>query len=185
MIAYLNTYNTVLGILVVIAQVDIVVLIIMHVFRKQLGNTKIYRWTKTHGLAFGCMVALIAMIGSLGYSDGMGFNPCRLCWYQRILMYPLVVILGIAAWKKDFSIKKYVLPLATIGLVIALYHYLMQIGVAPSLPCSAIGISKSCSERFVTIFGYITIPLMAATAFAYIIALVTQAKPAEELPPQQ
>lgn len=176
MIAYLHSYNTIIGILVILAQIDILILIGFWIFKKQLQNTKWYTMVQTHALTFGFVIALIAMLGSLGYSDGMGFEPCKLCWYQRIAMYPMVILLGIAAWKKDFGIKKYVLPLAIIGFIIAIYHTLMQFGIAPELPCSALGYSKSCSERFTTTFGYITIPVMAATAFAYITLLLSHAK---------
>src|SRR5699024_7405017 len=70
--------------------------------------------------------ALIALIGSLFYSEVMGYVPCELCWIQRIFMYPLVIIYGIAALKKDLSIALPGLVLSGIGLCISIYHYLLQ-----------------------------------------------------------
>jgi disulfide bond formation protein DsbB len=85
-------------------------------------------------------------------------------------MYPQAVLLGLALWKKDKGIALYSLALSIVGSAIAGYHYLLQRGVVPELPCAAVGISESCSQRFVMTFGYITIPLMAFTAFLLLIA---------------
>jgi disulfide bond formation protein DsbB len=115
-------------------------------------------------LAF--IVSLTATLGSLYLSEIRGFEPCKLCWLQRIFMYPLPVILGVALWRKTKDVWQYVLPLSIIGLVIAIYHYYYQINPVSIIPCSTVGFSVSCSERFFTHFGYITIPWMSATAFA-------------------
>ncbi len=79
-------------------------------------------------------------------------------------MYPQVLLMGIALIRKEVWMKFYGFIFSAIGAAIALYHYAGQFGVAP-LPCSAVGQSISCSERFVTHFGYITIPMMAFSAF--------------------
>ncbi|MEK7575094.1 MAG: disulfide bond formation protein B [Patescibacteria group bacterium] len=129
-----------------------------------------------HVLAMSFVVALVATLGSLTYSDLIGYNPCKLCWFQRIAMYPSVILLGMAIHRKSREIIDYILTLSVVGAIIAGYHYLMQIGVAPALPCSAVGYSASCSERFVMEFGYITIPMMALTAFLMIIILILVAK---------
>lgn len=115
--------------------------------------------------------ALIATIGSLFYSEVMKFIPCELCWYQRILMYPLVIIYGAALLKKDVKIAFSGLILSGIGLVVSTYHYLLQklpalhdLGGACSgpVPCNAI---------YVNYFGFITIPFMAGVAFIVIFVL--------------
>jgi len=80
-------------------------------------------------------------------------------------MYPQVFLLGLALYKKDLGMAPYSLLLSSVGAVIAFYHYLLQLNIVPSLPCSAVGYSVSCSQIFVMNFGYITIPLMAFTAF--------------------
>lgn len=83
-------------------------------------------------------------------------------------MYPLPLIIGTALIKKTKDVAYYVLPLAIFGTLIAAYHYKLQISPTPLAPCSTIGFSASCSDRFVTNYGYITIPWMALSAFALI-----------------
>lgn len=83
-------------------------------------------------------------------------------------MYPLVFILGVAIYKKLKDAWLYVLPLSIIGGFIAIYHYFLQVNPEALAPCSATGFSVSCSERFFTYFGYITIPWMAFSAFILI-----------------
>src|SRR3989338_2054283 len=111
---------------------------------------------------------LLATLGSLTYSEVLGYAPCKLCWIQRIFMYPQVLILGLALFGKHKGSRALVdtsLVLSAIGAVVALYHYLMQLGIIPEGSCAAIGYSVSCAERFVLQFGYITIPLMAFSAY--------------------
>lgn len=119
------------------------------------------------------MVALVAMVGSLIYSEIIGYEPCKLCWLQRIFMYSQVILLGMALFKKDYKIISYSIVLSIIGAIIAGYHYLLQLGVASGLPCSAVGYSVSCSQRFVMQYGYITIPMMALSAFVLITLLLS------------
>jgi disulfide bond formation protein DsbB len=119
-------------------------------------------------LAFG--TALTAMLGSLYYSEIVGFVPCTLCWYQRILMYPLTLILLVGILKQDKGVFDYVLPFSVLGIGVSTYHYLIQLGVIPHSPACAVGIP--CGLRYVNYFGVLTIPLMALTAFT-IITVVT------------
>lgn len=113
--------------------------------------------------------ALVAMLASLYASEIAHIAPCILCWYQRIFMYPLVAILAVGILRKDKNIPYYVLPLSISGLLIALYHYLLQLGVIPEsvAPCTA-GIS--CASRLVQWFGFVTIPLLSLAAFAVVTA---------------
>lgn len=112
--------------------------------------------------------AVVAMSGSLFYSEVMYFPPCSLCWYQRIAMYPLVAILGVAIWKRDDqNIRAYALPLSIIGLLIALYQCAMTYGVIEEIPC-AVNQTVSCTIRWVNYYGFITIPLMSLVAFSVI-----------------
>lgn len=117
------------------------------------------------------IVSTVATIGSLFYSDIMGRTPCMLCWYQRILMYPQSIMYLVAIAKNDLSIKTYGLIFSGIGAIIALYHYLLQFNIVTVEMCSAVGYSVSCSERFAASYGYITIPMMALTAFMLLIIL--------------
>ncbi len=79
-----------------------------------------------HELLFGAIVAGVAMLGSLYMSEVAHLIPCTDCWYQRIAMYPIAIILGIAAYRNDAKIRVYVAPLAVIGGIISIYHYLIQ-----------------------------------------------------------
>jgi disulfide bond formation protein DsbB len=119
-------------------------------------------------LAFG--VALTATAGSLYLSEVAGFIPCTLCWYQRIAMYPLVIVLGIAAWRGDGGIRRYVVPVAAIGAAIAAYHVTLQ--RLPGLPSGACSLDAPCSAIYVERFGFVTIPVMALIAFLAILALL-------------
>lgn len=121
-------------------------------------------------LSFGFLVALMGMVGSLYYSEGLGFAPCELCWIQRIFLYPQVVLLGMALLRRDRRIAPYSLALSALGLVVAAYHHYLQLGGSPLVPCTASG--ASCTLRFVWEFGYITMPLMSATAFALLVVLM-------------
>ena len=123
-------------------------------------------------LFFGLLISLTATLGSLFYSEIMQFNPCKLCWFQRIFMYPQTILFAIALWKKDNKIFSYSLVLSIVGFLIALFHYAVQLNViTPNLPCTAVGMTASCSEFFFKSFGYITIPMMALTAFVLLLIL--------------
>ena len=113
------------------------------------------------------IVATVATLGSLFFSEVMQLPPCVLCWYQRICMYPLVLVLGTGLWRHDTKARVYAAPLIILGSVIAVYHNLLYYGIlSESLaPCSA-GIS--CTSRQIMWAGFITIPLLSLTAFAAI-----------------
>jgi len=127
-------------------------------------------------------VAAIATAGSLYYSEVAHFTPCRLCWYQRIAMYPLVPVLAIAAVRRDFRIKPYVATLAALGGAISVYHMLVE--RFPNLESSTCDPNNPCSLIWVNTFGYLTIPTMALSAFALLVALaLTGARRAREPEP--
>ncbi|WP_240666590.1 disulfide oxidoreductase [Longirhabdus pacifica] len=121
------------------------------------------------------IISVIATGGSLYFSEVLGYMPCQLCWYQRILMYPLVVILGIAAYESNFNIKKYVLPLSILGFGIGVFHYLEQKvpGFAEIKPCTN-GIP--CNLEYINWFGFITIPFLSLVAFFLISVLLILSK---------
>lgn len=111
--------------------------------------------------------ALIATLGSLYFSEILKYVPCELCWYQRIFMYPMVILLGIATIKKNFNIALYTLVLSIIGGLISTYHYLVQkvsfIG-ENSLSCGVV----PCTGQYINWFGFVTIPFLALIAFIII-----------------
>jgi disulfide bond formation protein DsbB len=123
--------------------------------------------------------SVIATAGSLYFSEAMKLTPCVLCWYQRIAMYPLVVILTVGITLRDARLRSYALPLSLIGLAIAIYHNLLYYGVIPEniQPCTT-GIS--CTTRQIEWLGFITIPLLALVAFSVISVSLLLHVPATE-----
>ncbi len=113
------------------------------------------------------IVALIATVGSLFFSEVMQLPPCVLCWYQRIAMYPLVLVIAAGVIMRDGRVKFYALPLALSGLVISVYHNLLYYGLIPDsiTPCTQ---GVSCTTVQIEWLGFITIPLMALAAFVLI-----------------
>jgi disulfide bond formation protein DsbB len=122
-----------------------------------------------NALILAFFISLFATAGSLFLSEIAHFTPCKLCWFQRIFMYPQVLILGIAAFKNDINVKQYVLPMSVIGVGIAIYHYLLQMSPLP-LPCT--DEVASCAAKQFAQYGYMTIPFMSLVAFALIIILM-------------
>ncbi len=123
-----------------------------------------------YGLYLGWIVALVATGGSLYFSEVVGFLPCKLCWFQRIFMYPLVILLGIASFRHDRVLSIYALPMTVIGGLIALFHYLEQKvpGIGTAAVCRGGGVP--CDAEYINWLGFVTIPLLALTAFVLITA---------------
>jgi len=125
-------------------------------------------WT----IIFICwIVASVSTLGSLFFSEIMELAPCALCWYQRVFMFPLVIILLVGLFPFDKSIIKYALPLAVAGWGFAFYHYLLYSGFIPESiqPCSQ---GVSCSETYLDLFGFLTIPMLSLISFSIIIGLL-------------
>lgn len=115
-------------------------------------------------------VAGAAMVGSLYFSEVAEYVPCKLCWYQRIAMYSLAVILLVAAIKRDRGVTKYALPLAIIGAGISTYHYLLE--WFPSIETDVCSIDVPCTTIWFREFGFATLSFMALSGFVLIIALM-------------
>lgn len=142
---------------------------------------KFSTFCRRHCLYLALFVSVIAVAGSLYLSEVLHYEPCRLCWFQRIFMYPQLILLGIATYRGDKRIIPYVLPLCLIGGSISLYHYAEQKIPALSkiLPCT---IGVPCNEDYLNFLGFITVPLLALIAFALIAILLwtgRQEEPAE------
>lgn len=121
-------------------------------------------------LPLAAVVATTAMGGSLYFSEVLGYVPCTLCWYQRIAMYPLAPILGLAALRRDLSVRTYGWVLAGSGALIALYHYAVQ--WMPDLEATSCAADNPCSAVWVREFGFVSIPFMALAGFLAISALL-------------
>jgi len=118
-------------------------------------------------------VALVSTLSSLYYSEIAHFIPCDLCWFQRIFMYPLVIMLGLAIIKKKDEIIDYSLGLVAVGTLISLYHNYIYYSAETTNFCSIVA---PCTQKYITSFGYISIPLMALTAFLMIALLLINKK---------
>ena len=164
MVLIVDFVTELLSILTLIGDVLLIFLIYRIVIKKDFKNN----FLNKNALLFAFIISLIATLGSLFYSEIVGYIPCMLCWYQRIFMYPLPILLGIALFKKDNKISSYAIPLSIIGGIISIYHYSTQI-LNNSAICSADSVSCSLGISFV--YSYISIPMMALTAFALIIVL--------------
>ena len=156
------TYGTLLS------HIILVFIVLAFVFRKSWGSTTVY-FVGKHALTLGLIVALTAIVGSLWYSEILGYEPCLLCWWQRVFIYPSFVLFLIAIFRKDRNIFNYVLPLSIISGIIGAYQSYVNLGGNSILPCTAAG--SACSKVYVLEFGYITIPMMSLTIAIYLIVI--------------
>jgi disulfide bond formation protein DsbB len=170
-----GTVSLFYALLAIVANVAVVGIVIAAVLGRldaladQLGGS---------ALTGAFVVAVLATGGSLYFSEVAGYEPCTLCWYQRIAMYPLVVVLGIAAWRGDTRVRRYVVPIVAIGAVIALYHYALE--RVPALDTGVCSASVPCTLIWFQELGFITLPYLALSAFLLIGALVCLAGRTDE-----
>ncbi|MGZ8230085.1 MAG: disulfide bond formation protein B [Burkholderiales bacterium] len=120
------------------------------------------------------LLATVSTLGALFFGEVMKVPTCVLCWYQRIFMFPLAIILPVGLFPFDGRIVRYALPLAVAGWGFALFHVLLVAGYIPEnvQPCTQ---GVPCSETYFELFGFVTIPLLALVAFSTIIALLAAA----------
>tara|TARA_Y100001934_G_scaffold4977_1_gene6948 strand:+ start:1435 stop:2022 length:588 start_codon:yes stop_codon:yes gene_type:complete len=129
-----------------------------------------FRGWENHPIIWGFSLALVASGSSLYLSETVGLVPCQLCWYQRIAMYPLVLLLGSAAIRRDIGVWRYGLPLSVIGLAISIYHITIQ--WKPALDIGTCATGAPCTGRYLSVFGFISIPTMAGSVFLALTALM-------------
>ncbi|HJX58868.1 MAG TPA: disulfide bond formation protein B [Thiobacillus sp.] len=117
------------------------------------------------------LVASVSTLGALFLGEVMGYTPCVLCWYQRIGMFPLVLILAAGLFPFDRGVVRYALPLALAGWLLAVFHWAVASGLVPesATPCSQ---GVPCSVEQISWFGFLTLPLLSVLAFSAIIALL-------------
>ena len=131
-------------------------------------NQKDTNWN----ILFLCwLLVSVSALGSLFFSYVMEFAPCVLCWYQRIFLFPLVLILAIGLFPFDKKVVKYALPLAITGWLTAVYHNLLYAGFIPKSiqPCSQ---GVSCTEEYIDLFGFLSIPMLSLLSFSTIVTLL-------------
>lgn len=174
-----DAFSLFFGLLAVIAQIAVIGMAgLAAVARLTPSARTAYERVKhelgPRAIGLAAAVAVVCMSGSLYYSEVAGFPPCRLCWYQRIAMYPLAVILPIAAWRRDDGVRWYAMPLAAVGGLIAVYHMLVE--RFPTLEAGSCDPTNPCSIIWVEPLGYLTIPTMALSGFALILLLLAHAE---------
>jgi len=132
----------------------------------------IQQLNKNWAILFSAWVLVtVSTLGSLFFSYIMEFAPCVLCWYQRICLFPLVIILARGLFPLDKRVIEYSLPLAIAGWITAFYHNLLYSGIIPQelQPCSK---GVSCTEKYIDLFGFLTIPMLSLISFSIIITLL-------------
>ncbi|MFP4229814.1 MAG: disulfide oxidoreductase [Candidatus Nanohaloarchaea archaeon] len=151
--------------------------LVIYTFYRFSGNKKIENYglkaskvLKKYYREASLLIVSAATFGSLYFSEVLGWEPCRLCWYQRTLMYPLVFVAGVAVILEKDDVRDYILPLTLTGSGLSLYHYVVQrIEAFQSVGCSVTQVS--CETQYTYFFDYITVPMMAFTAFTTVFLL--------------
>jgi disulfide bond formation protein DsbB len=170
---YLNVF---LGSGAIMLQVFSVIALILLFFRPKEKRKNLYLdFIDKHFLVLVFLISLLASVFPLVYSEIIHFLPCYLCWWQRVFMFPLVLMFGVALWDKDRKVIRYALPLLCAGFLISVYqNFFYYFGESSNLPCDASGVS--CYQHLVSVFGgYISIPMLALTAFFSLLTLLAVA----------
>jgi disulfide bond formation protein DsbB len=169
-IHYLNVF---LGTGVIIAQILCVVALLLLFFGPK--KNPYLDFINHHVLILGFLISFFSAVFPLVYSEIIHFLPCYLCWWQRVFMFPLVLMFGVALWDKDRKVIRYALPLLCAGFLVSVYqNFFYYFGETSNLPCDASGVS--CYQHLVSEFGgYISIPMMALTAFFALLTLLAVA----------
>ncbi len=170
-----RTVSVFLALLAVTAQIAVLVAVVLTVASRWSAGAAGLRDALAGAIVPSALwlafaVAAVATLGSLYYSEVAHFVPCQLCWYQRIAMYPLVPVLGLAALRDDHSVRRHALVLSVIGMPISAWHILVE--RFPNLETGACDPANPCSLIWVNTFGYLTIPTMALSAFALVSVLL-------------
>lgn len=170
MTPFVQSITDFLSYLVVLADILALFLFIILVTPlKKLGaGKKIATFFDENAVLLSCIVAIGSVFGSLFFSNIAQLEPCILCWWQRILLYPQALLLLVALIARKDDVKKYCLTLSGVGALVSAYHTYLQFGGTALGDCSASG-GVSCEHVYFVYYGYVTIPTMALTAFALIL----------------
>ena len=158
----------------VFLNMTLVIILIAWWQKDQAWAKKIIELCQRFGLPVVFVLTLTSVMGSLFFSEIAGFEPCKWCWWQRIFMYPQLVIVWLLLVKKSrVFAEDCLIALSVIGAAIASYHYYLQFFAINPLPCSTVGYYQvSCAKRLFVEFGYVTIPMMSLSVFLTIIVLI-------------
>ena len=152
----------------VIAQIAILFGVYLLITKKP---PRVLTFIQNKAILLSFLIVLASTLGSFYYSNIAGFQPCVLCWWQRVFLISQLPLLAVALKKKDSLVLRYTLLLSGIGVAVATYHSYIQYGGAEIIPCGTDINSVSCAVRYVFAFNYITIPLMSLTTFALLIVI--------------
>lgn len=173
-------FNFYLALGTVLLQVVTLVLLGVFFMQKRTPALRdIAQSVSERGYLIAVTVAFAASFLALVYSEFTGAEPCPLCWWQRIFLFPQVILLGLAMWKRDPVMADYSIILSVFGAGVALYQHVLQMLPGSGLPCPAVG--ASCSQRILFEFGYITFPLMAFSTFVFLIVVMLFARAKREV----
>ena len=180
----LTAVTTVLAVLAMVALASVLVTVVAFAVTRATAQSRA-AWTELRvsltpfALPAAWVVAAIATLSSLYLSEIAGLIPCQLCWFQRIAMYPLILLLGIAALREDVYVaKRYLVWFPLVGACISTYHY--QLERFPSQPTLSCGLEAPCSIPVVDVWGFASVPFMALAAFLLIVTLLFVAKDADQ-----
>lgn len=151
------------------ATITVVAMVLADRFRRDRTTVSLLDEVSRLALWLAWLVALVTTLGSLYFSEIAHFTPCKLCWYQRIAMYPFAIVLLVAALRRDRGVAWYVVPVATIGAMFATYQ--AQLQAFPHQHSSFCTLTEPCTVRYVWEFGFVSLPFMALSAFVFIITM--------------
>lgn len=167
----METLNHVVGLGAFALQIITLALLAVFFLQKRFPDLhSIAGHIERYGTWIGFKLSLLATLGALFYSDVLGFEPCPLCWWQRIFLFPQVILFAVALRKRDRKVAEYSIALSILGVVVALYQHVLQIMPEGTLPCPAV--AAGCAQRIIFEFGYITFPLVSFSVFALLIVVM-------------
>ncbi len=169
------TIISALGLLAFVAVCVVAVLVMAQKIFRRTWFDALHRFLHPYAYQLAFISALMATMASLFLSEVLHFQPCILCWYQRIAMYPQVVLLYVAQLRNERVLTPYLIVMNLVGGMIALYHYSLHVlprTMLPILPCAKQYAGVPCDKGYDFYFGFMTFPLMAWAVFTLIIILL-------------
>lgn len=160
----------IMGLFTLVSNIVFVVVLVAIIVHAD-SRKHLYNFVHKYVLELLFFWLLSAVIGSLIYTDVVGYFACDLCWWQRIFMYPQLVLVAVALYKKDRSIIDYLVPLSSLGALVALFQSFIQWGFSFGIAGGCVAVGGECAKVYFTQYSYITIPVMSLSIFAYILAI--------------
>ncbi len=172
--SYAATLTHYLALLTIVGAIFVTlfaIAVVYLLYKKDMG--KYAQCLGNYIFPIGFFVTLGGLFLTLFYSQVLHYAPCDLCWYQRVFLYPQVVMFGYAWYKKDRAVLPYTLILSIFGFAVATYHHALQIGFDLMKPCSSAPFAVDCAKPSFIEFGFVTFPFMAVVLFAFLALMYT------------